>query len=369
MKKLFYFFLILVVPFACKPGAKEEGFTLNAKIDSLGAGDAYLIRIVDGKRQFVDTATIDSTGAFMFKGKVEVPEIYYISVNERMRSLPVFLENSQITLTSSISKLPWTEVKGSASHDEFKAYQDTLKILFQARRDTLEKHYMAAKKANDDASLNKIIAKWDTLDNDEASFKENWVKGHPKSFVGPEIVWNELSYLKDGPELEAMVSSMDSIVYPSPYVKLLNDRIAVLKKVAIGQPAIDFTMMGVDGKPVTLSSRFCKYLLVDFWASWCGPCRRENPNVVASWKKFNKKGFDVFGVSLDRDSAAWVKAIKDDKLTWTHVSDLKGWENAAAGLYGVRSIPANFLLDPKGTIIGKNLREGELEKKLAELIK
>ena len=142
--------------------------------------------------------------------------------------------------------------------------------------------------------------------------------------------------------------------------------------IPVGSKAPDFTLNDVNDQPLALSSVIgkSKLLLVDFWAAWCGPCRQENPNVVKVWKEFNKKGFDVFGVSLDRpgEKEKWMQAIKDDQLTWSHVSDLKFWDCEAAKLYAVRAIPANFLLDETGTIIGKNLRGDDLYNKVKELL-
>ncbi|NLE34841.1 MAG: TlpA family protein disulfide reductase, partial [Bacteroidales bacterium] len=139
----------------------------------------------------------------------------------------------------------------------------------------------------------------------------------------------------------------------------------------IGQKAPDFTLNDVDGNPVSLYSKLggdTKLLLLDFWAGWCGPCRQENPNVVKVWKEYNKKGFDVFGVSLDRTREDWLKAIEDDNLTWTHVSDLKFWDCAPARQYAVSAIPANFLLDGNGIIVGHNLRGDALGEKVKELL-
>jgi peroxiredoxin len=144
---------------------------------------------------------------------------------------------------------------------------------------------------------------------------------------------------------------------------------AATGKIAIGNMAPDFTMADTDGKPISLSSFKGKYLLVDFWASWCGPCRGENPNVVANFNKYKNKNFTILGVSLDQDKAAWLGAIKKDNLTWTHVSDLKWWNNAAAKMYGVESIPFNLLLDPTGKIIATDLRDEDLGKKLGEILK
>jgi peroxiredoxin len=150
------------------------------------------------------------------------------------------------------------------------------------------------------------------------------------------------------------------------YVKL-SQRVETLKNVAVGETVTDFTLNDPSGNPVALSSFRGKILLIDFWASWCGPCRRENPNVVKLYNDFNDKGFEILGVSFDEDFNRWVGAIEDDQLTWPHVSDLQGWGSAAGKLYGINSIPATVLVDREGTIIAKNLRGEELRKKLEEL--
>jgi peroxiredoxin len=142
----------------------------------------------------------------------------------------------------------------------------------------------------------------------------------------------------------------------------------ILRNVAIGKTAPEIVLNDTAGKSVKLSSLKGKYVLVDFWASWCGPCRAENPNVVKAYKKYNEKGFTVFGVSLDENREKWLAAIKKDGLTWSHVSDLKGWANVAAKQYAVMGIPANFLLDKEGKIIASNLRSEDLGKKLEEVL-
>jgi peroxiredoxin len=139
--------------------------------------------------------------------------------------------------------------------------------------------------------------------------------------------------------------------------------------VAVGRPAPDFTQNDTAGRPVSLSSFRGKYVLVDFWASWCGPCRQENPTVVAAYQKFHGKGFEIIGISLDQDEKSWKKAIRTDKLTWTHVSDLKNWNNAVAKAYGVQGVPQNFLIDPQGKIVARGLRGEDLDKKLSEIYK
>jgi peroxiredoxin len=197
---------------------------------------------------------------------------------------------------------------------------------------------------------------------------KEYVKKNPASYFTPMLLASLSADMEPG-EIEADLNLLDTNVAKVPVVKELKDRLQAAKIVAIGQKAPDFILNDVNGNPVSLSSKIgSKLLLVDFWAAWCNPCRMENPNVVKVYNEFHKKGFDVFGVSLDRSKEDWVKAIADDKLTWTHVSDLQYWNSAAAKLYAVNSIPANFLLDENGVIIAKNLREGELYNKVKEIL-
>lgn len=365
MKKLIagsLLFAILVTIVACK--AKKEGFSIEGTITS--ADNTWVLL---KKRVETNTVTIDSVqvkeGKFTFNGKVDLPEMYFLKVADVEGSIPFFIENSAIQMTVYADSLDKSIVKGSATHDIFTEYQKQ-EGTYSAQMEDLYGKYMQASEMKDTLQVKSIEKAYDSIQNAQNAFTKDYILKNGKTVVSAFLaISNAYAYTLD--DLKQINKAMDASISESVYVKKLAEREKLLSNLQPGMPAPEFTMNDTIGNPVTLSSFKGKVVLVDFWASWCGPCRAENPNVVKAFKKFGPKGFTVLGVSLDKDKDKWIAAIAKDELTWTHVSDLQYWQNAAAKQYGVMSIPANFLLDKEGKIIASDLRAEKLDQKLEEI--
>jgi peroxiredoxin len=366
MKKLFYLLFIAAIMAACSP--REPQYTITGKIAGADSVTFILQKRIAGKTVRLDSAMV-LKGEFKIKGgAVEFPERVSLMAKGKRTGLSFYLENSEIVINGHIDSLNVAKISGSKTQDEFTAYQESLKP-FNEKNKSLNEEYKVAKEAGDKAKMTEIEKRGEDIYNEQIAFTKEFVKSHTASYLVPTLLSN-LSYDMEANEIESVINALDTNVAKVQIIKDLVVKVNAMKAVAVGQKAPDFTMNDVNDKPIALSSLVgkSKLLLIDFWAAWCGPCRGENPNVVKVWKEFNKKGFDVFGVSLDEKKEDWIKAIADDKLTWTHVSDLKYWSNAAAKLYAVGAIPANFLLDETGTIIARNLRGDELHSKIKELL-
>ena len=363
MKKVIYL-LIAGVLASC---STKPHYTVRGKIEGSDSITFYLQKRDGNKTVSIDSA-VSKKGTFIMKsGAVDYPQLVQLVAGDTKKRTSFYLENSELTVNGSLDSLFKADVTGSKTQDEYKSFISSNKPL-NLKYSAIFARYQSASQAGDTATAGKFEKQLDSIQTEMTNLQKNFVKSNPASYVTPSIVVN-LSYEMEADEIESMLSGLDTALTSLPQIQSLKERVGVMKKVSVGQKAPDFTLNDVNGNPVSLYSKLGpKLLLMDFWAAWCQPCRQENPNVVKVYNEFHKKGFDVFGVSLDHAKDAWVKAIADDKLTWTHVSDLQWWNNAAAKLYAVNSIPANFLLDETGKIIGKNLRGEALYNKVNEVL-
>ncbi len=364
MKKLSYLLAVAFLMAAC---SSEPHYVIKGKIEGSDTITFYLQKRESGKMISIDSAISDKGNFTMKGGKVDFPQMMYLLAGTTRKRAQFFIENSEMTITGTLDSLFKAIVTGSKTEDEYQSFILSNKPL-SSRYSIAYTEYQSANRAGDTAKTAEIEKQLDALQKEMTNLQKTFVKSNPASYVTPTML-SSMAYEMEPNEIEAAINELDTAVAATPLMKSLKERVQVMKAVAVGQKAPDFTMNDVDGNPVALSSKFgAKLLLVDFWAAWCGPCRQENPNVVKVYTEFNKKGFDVYGVSLDQEKEEWIKAIADDKLTWTHVSDLQYWASAAAKMYAVNAIPANFLLDESGTIIGRNLRGEDLYNKVNEIL-
>ena len=369
-------FLLLLLPLASL-AQDAKNFTLKGTVTTAKPVDWVYLTYRNGDDVVRDSVQAVK-GGFAFKGQLAEPtaaslRLAYAKGSDgrvKMDGAQLYLDSGNITLQirDTITNMV---VKGSAAHTDFETLTAAQKPFRSAINDLYAEWVKLGKEANKEGQ-EKIIQKREAL-NAEMLEKANktFIDKNGASPVALYALTQYAGYDIDADKAEPLFNALDSKVKALPSAVAFSEQLEIAKKTGIGKMAMDFTQEDTSGVPVSLSSLRGKYVLVDFWASWCGPCRVENPNVVKVFNQYKDRGFTVLGVSLDREGAKdkWMKAIHDDNLTWTHVSDLKFWNNAVAQQYGIKAIPMNLLIDPQGKIIAKNLRGPALEEKVASLLK
>lgn len=349
---------------------KPFKFSINGEISNYTKSYIYLHHKWDNK-DYTDSIKVVK-GKFSYNGSSEEPNMYWFNTESVQSAQPMFIffvDAGKIKAKLKGDSIFNSEVSGGKTQQDNIAYQNMVSG-FVKRQAELQNEFNQAQNTGNNEAIQGINEKYQNLSQDYLNGLKNFVKEHPNSAVSGWIIYRDLNNPNIPMEIAVEAASyLDSKFLKTKFGKLATERIDLAKGSTIGNVATDFTQNDVNGKPVKLSSFRGKVVLVDFWASWCGPCRMENPNVVAAYNKFKDKGFTILGVSYDQDKNKWLAAIEKDNLTWTQVSDLKGWGNETARLYGINGIPANLLLDKDGKIIAKNLRGAALEEKLNELFK
>jgi peroxiredoxin len=372
MKKIIFQFLVLAPVCAF---SQEFGYTVKGKLGEWSAPAKVYLRYVVNGNVVYDSVLLDK-GNFSFSGKISEPVRAGLSANytgqgRAMDGMTIYLEKGNIKVSSKDS-LKNASVKGGSVNEDQLKLQAALKNATD-RNSSLMARYdaMSAEQKKDKEIMAGLNAEMKTITEDRREVLRKFIAANPASLVSLDALKSYAGAIPKLEEIEPLFQQLSPGIKASASGKEYANRIASIKATAIGALAPEFIQNDPEGKPVSLSSFRGKYVLIDFWASWCGPCRAENPNVVKVYNQYKDKNFTVLGVSLDQPGAKekWLKAISDDQLTWTHVSDLKYWNNEVAQQYGISAIPQNFLLDPSGKIVAKNIRGEALEKAVAEKIK
>lgn len=369
MKRILALFA-LIICFSC-----SETDTNSFKItgSATGFGDNTQIqvyKIVNSQPIAIDTIFVKQGVFTASYPKTEISGVHYLKVSGFDTSMLFVPENEDLNVTIYKDSMASSTIKGSAQNDNYAKFKTDLATFAKTKNEN-NARYRIAQSQRDNALVNQIRNENVALAAKETMFKKTYIQENGNSIFAA-MVLSEMLQRKEltGQEAGKLVNMFSPKVAENPIAKSIKQVVEGMKGSEIGGMAPKFSAPTPTGEMLALNDTLGEYTLIDFWASWCKPCRRENPNVVKVYNKYHEKGFNIISVSLDRtgQKERWLKAIEDDKMDWYHVSNLKFWQDPIAQMYSVRSIPATFLLDKEGNIIAKNLRGPALEAKIASLL-
>lgn len=371
MKKIFSILGAVALLASCNDNT-VDGYTISGEVKGVEDGTQVILK----KQVGMDYQSLDTTevkaGKFELKGLTDEVGLSALTFGSDDVSIPLVLENGKIKVNFNAESLDESKVSGTKNNDAFNSFNENVVKLrkdiqdFQQNANSL---FEEARNTNNSTVMDSLLAINDEKMEKLNNYNKTFVKENNDSYIAAlllsQMTQGGVVETEEAQELLANFSEEAKNYTPS---KELSEFLGKIAKVSIGQKAPDFSAPSPEGKEISLKESLGKVTIIDFWASWCTPCRIENPNVVRIYNKYHDQGLNIIGVSLDRDGDSWKQAIEKDQLTWTHISHLQYWNDPIAKEYSVRGIPATFILDENGVIVAKDLRGDELEKKIAELL-
>lgn len=374
-KKSFVLLAIATTLFSCN----KNSYTLTGNIKGVANGKKVTLERQQeslGIMIPIDTAQVEN-GKFVFEGKVDEPTIFYLSVEGEKGKSIVILEHGDINIDIKKDSIFQNKISGTYNNEqltEFAAANMKIQKKVNDFKAANGMKMMTARKEKDTATINQLMKEFEVINTEVSekltTFRDDYINKHPKALISALMI-QDMSGTPgaDIKKLEASFNSLDSDLKESKLGKKIEKKFAELKTVNVGRRAPDFSAADPTGKKVSLNESIGRVTIIDFWASWCPSCRQENPEIVALYNEYHAKGLNIISVSLDENADAWKAAIDKDKLTWTHVSNLKKWKDPIAATYGVEALPANFILNQYGVVVAKDLHGAKLKEKIAQMMK
>lgn len=371
MKKITLLALLTLSILSCN-NLKDNEFLISGTANGIENGKKVFVEIQDENGVIAKDTGVIENGKFELKGSTDNIDLGFIRIENEKINLPIILEEGKIKINIVKDSLQKSTIEGTFNNDKFQKFNnESVAILEKVKKFEKENNpkMQKALTENDTVTVNKIKKEYKNFQNDMNDYSKTFIKNNPDAFISVLLLENFLmrEYIP-ATEIKSFYDKLDKKLVNTKSAQNIKKTLDLMLAVVIGKPAPKFSAKSPEGKLISLDESLGKVTIVDFWASWCAPCRKENPNVVALYNEYHSKGLNIIGVSLDQDAKKWKDAIAKDNLSWIHVSNLKYWDEPIGKQYGISSIPATFILDAKGNIVAKDLRGDALRAKVKELL-
>ena len=371
MKKIVFIITSALLFVACN-NLKDNEFLISGTANGVENGKKVFIEVQTETGSLAKDTAVVTDGKFELKGITDGIDIGFVRIENEEINLPIILEEGNININIVKDSLHKSTLGGTPNNDKFQKFNTESRAISE-KVAKFEKdngpEMQKAQMSNDTVTINKLLKEYKKFQNEMNDYSKKFIKENPDAYLSVLLLENFLmrQYLTPE-EIKSYFEGLDKDVKETKSGKKIKTALDSMSAIVIGKPAPNFSAPSPEGKTISLKESLGKVTIIDFWASWCGPCRAENPSVVALYNEFHPQGLNIIGVSLDKDAKKWKEAIAKDGLVWPHVSNLKFWEDPIAKQYNVQSIPATFILDEKGNIVAKDLRGEELRAKVAALL-